>query len=143
MTTFTLSDQFNLARALRLEPSQYHPNSNLKFLMDEVEIDDSRYVGRNHVKLIQTYLYDWLRLDDETDPDNPIVKEREATLARLDIKRERIDGQYELEYDTSKLPTNYMSAISLKRLRIKQIQDLLDPLNKLHRYVIKSKAIAT
>lgn len=143
MTTFTLSDQFNLARALRLEPSQYHPNSNLKFLMDEVEIDDGRYVGRNHVKLIQTYLYDWLRLDDEADPDNPIVKEREATLARLDIKRERIDGQYEVEYDTSKLPTNYMSAISLKRLRIKQIQDLLDPLNKLHRYVIKSKAIAT
>lgn len=143
MTTFTLSDQFNLARALRLEPSQCHPNSNLKFLMDEVEIDDSRYVGRNHVKRIQNYLNDWIRLDDESDSDNPIVKEREATLARLDIKRERIDGQFEVEYDTSKVPTNYISAMTIKRQRIKQIQDLLDPLNKLHRYVIKSKTIAT
>lgn len=143
MTTFSLADQFNLARALRLEPSQYHLNSNLKFLMDEVEIDDGRYIGRNHVRLIQTYLNDWIRLDDESDPDNPIVKEREATLTRLDIKRERIDGQFEIEYDISKMPTNYMSAMTLKRQRIKQIQDLLDPLNKLHRFVIRPHTIST
>lgn len=143
MTTFSLADQFNLARALRLEPSQYHPNSNLKFLMDEVEIDDSRYIGRNHVRLIQTYLNDWIRLDDESDPDNPIVKEREATLTRLDIKRERIDGQFEIEYDISKMPTNYMSAMTLKKQRIKQIQDLLDPLDKLHRFVIRPRTIST
>ena len=143
MATFSLADQTNLARALRLEPSQYDINSSLKFLMDEVERDDIKYIGRNHVSRIQFYLNDWLRLDDESDPDNPIVKEREATLSRIDIKREKIDGQFEVEYDTSKMPSNYQSYASLKRQRIKQIWDLLDPLKLLRHYVIKSQAIPT
>ena len=143
MTTFSLADQFNLARALRLEPTQYHRDSNLKFLMNEVERDDIEYAPRNHVKKIKDYLNDWLRLDDESDPDNPIVKEREATLARIDIKREQVYGQFEVEYDTSKMPSNYQSYASLKRQRIKDISDLLDPLGKLHQYVIKSRTIAT
>lgn len=142
MSVFNSVDQNNLARCLHLEPSQYHENSYLKFLMNEVEIDDERYSSRNYVERIKSYLDEWLRLDDESNPENPIILERNAALSRIDIKRERIDGQFEIEYD-SKPPSNYFSYINLKQLRKKQIFDLLDPLGKLHRYTIKGRPIAT
>lgn len=135
MTTFTLQDRRNLVRALNLKPAQNDDGSCLAYLMQEVELDDAKYAMRNDVYKIKNYLAIWLSLEDETD-DNPIVKLQQSAQNRLDIRRERIDGQFEIEYDSSKLPYGYVSPRTRKREQITKILRLLDPSNKLHRYMM-------
>ena len=133
MTAFTLQDRRDLVRALGLIPNQNDDSSYLAYLMQEVELDDAKYAMRNDVYKIKNYLAAWLLLDDETTDDNPIIKLQQSAQNRLDIRRERIDGQFEIEYDSSKLPYGYVSPKAKKREQLVRILRLLDPERKLQR----------
>lgn len=140
MAEFTLQDRRDLVRVLRLMPNQNDDGSYLAYLMQEVELDDAKYAMRDDVGKIKKYIALWLLLDDDTD-DNPIVKLEQSAQSRLDIKRERIDGQFEIEYDSSKLPYGYVSPKAKKREQVTRILRLLDPSQKIQRYIMTPNAL--
>lgn len=141
MTAFTLQDRRDLVRVLGLMPSQNDDGSYLAYLMQEVELDDAKYAMRDDVGKIKKYIASWLLLDDETTDDNPVVKLEQSAQSRLDIKRERIDGQFEIEYDSSKLPYGYVSPKAKKREQVTRILRLLDPSKKIQRYIMTPNAL--
>lgn len=143
MTVFTLQDRRNLVRILNLRPEQHEDGGILAYLMQEVELDDAKYAMRNDVNRIKGHIDTWLALDDETDVNNPANKLQQAAENRLDIRRERIDGQFEVEYDSSKLPYGYVSPQQKKRQQVSRILSLLDPGKKLQRYIIRSNVLPT
>lgn len=143
MTAFTLQDRRNLVRILNLRPEQHEDGGLLAYLMQEVELDDAKYAMKNDVNRIKTHIDTWLTLDDETDMNNPVNRLQQSAENRLDIRRERIDGQFEVEYDSSKLPYGYVSPQQKKRQQVSRILSLLDPRNQLQRYIMRSNVFPT
>lgn len=139
---FYSSAQANLVYAIKLLPNQAEPFSMLAFLMQEVELDDAKY-SRDYVGKIEEHLVAWLALDDESDPDNPVVIEQEKAEATQNIERQRIDGQFEVQYGSTKLPAGFVSATAKKQRLIAKILRLLDPYNRLQPYIIKQTTLRT
>ncbi len=139
---FYSSAQANLVYAIKLLPNQAEPFSMLAFLMQEVELDDAKY-SRNYVGKIEEHLAVWLALDDESNPDNPVVIEQEKAEATQNIERQRIDGQFEVQYGSAKLPAGFVSATAKKQRLIAKILRLLDPYNRLQPYIIKQTTLRT
>lgn len=142
MPGFSDLDRINLVYALKLEPSQSESYSVLSFLMTELENGDARF-SRNYVQKVQDWLTQWLALDNELDAENPIIKEQEAAAAIQGIDMQRIEGQFEVQYNNAQRPLGYVSSLERKKQHISRILALLDPYKRLHRYTIKSQSINT